>query len=246
MITLNDLVQTFFSATSTPGHQESPMSTALINAQDDLIDNPTPRCACQVVLDTSASMRGAPIEQLNRGFRTFLDTLHDDPVARYAVEVGAITAGGHVNTILPITSVRHVEQCATFLAGGMTPLGSAVELALNELEARKQHYKDAGVPYYQPWLVIISDGAPNDAWQAIAARARQQSQNKQLVVMPVGVEDADLSILGQFSHRPALKLQGLAFGELFTWLSASMASVSRSASTADEVELPAMNGWASI
>lgn len=40
-------------------------------------------------------------------------------------------------------------------------MGEAVNLVLDLLERRKQEYKDKGVDYYQPWLVLMADGAPN-------------------------------------------------------------------------------------
>jgi len=66
------------------------------------------------------------------------------------------------------------------------------------------------------------------------------------VVLPIGVEGADLNILGQFSSRGAKKLQGLKFNEFFEWLSASMSRVSASASTSSSVKLPTTDGWDSI
>ena len=34
----------------------------------DLIENPMPRCACILALDTSGSMSGRPIQELKEGF----------------------------------------------------------------------------------------------------------------------------------------------------------------------------------
>lgn len=222
------------------------MATYELATQNDLIENPSPRCACMVVLDTSASMGGAPIQQLNAGMQQYLQTLHNDEVAACTVEVGVITAGGTVREELPFTSALSIDSCASFSAGGMTPLGGAVELALQKLEQRKAEYKRAGVPYYQPWLVIISDGAPNDNWRSAAAKAKQLSSENKLVSLVVGVEGADLPTLSEFSHRPAVKLDGLKFDQFFQWLSASMSRVSQSASTTAKIDLPSMDGWASI
>ena len=40
-------------------------------------------------------------------------------------------------------------------------MGEAVNLGLDLLEKRKNDYKSKGVGYYQPWLVLMTDGAPN-------------------------------------------------------------------------------------
>ncbi|NLY14989.1 MAG: VWA domain-containing protein [Gammaproteobacteria bacterium] len=220
-------------------------NSSLISA-NDLIDNPSPRCPCVLVLDTSSSMNGEPISQLNAGVQHFIQALNDDEVAACSVEVAVITAGSSVSKQLPFTSAMSIESIQSFSANGMTPLGGAVDMALNLLEERKQEYQNSGVAYFQPWLVMISDGAPNDSWQVAAARAKQMSEQSKLVSLVVGVDGADMGTLGMFSNRPALKLDGLKFHEFFEWLSASMSRVSNSASTTSTVNLPPMDSWASI
>ncbi|MDR3259543.1 MAG: VWA domain-containing protein [Fusobacteriaceae bacterium] len=214
--------------------------------KDDLIVNPTPRCACILVLDVSGSMSGEPISELNKGFVNFIEEVKSDELAQYSVEIGIVTAGGGVRQELPITPVHLIEAVSTFQADGDTPLGGAVRTALHMLEGRKSEYKKKGVPYYQPWLVIISDGEPNDDWIEAANMAHEMSANRKLVVMAIGVSDANLDVLAKFSNRPAKKLAGLKFREFFIWLSASMARVSSSASTTSQVILPSTDGWDSI
>jgi uncharacterized protein YegL len=212
----------------------------------DLVDNPSTRCACMLVLDTSSSMAGTPIAELNAGLKAFVEAVREDEIASYALDLGVITAGSTVREVLPFTTADAIANFDTLHADGLTPLGQAVQLALNRLEARKREYKANGVAYYQPWLVIISDGAPTDAWQAAAAQARQLSEQRRLVVMSVGVQGANLGILAQFSSRPAKQLSGLKFREFFEWLSASMSRVSSSNSTSASVSLPKTDSWDSI
>jgi uncharacterized protein YegL len=116
-------------------------------------------------------------------------------------------------------------------------------MALDGLEQRKQSYKSAGVPYFQPWLVLISDGEPTDTWTQAASRARIMSEGKKLVVLPIGVAGANLQKLGECSNRGAKELKGLKFREFFLWLSASMSRVSASASTAASIQLPSTASW---
>lgn len=222
--------------------QEKIMTTT----RDDLIDNPSPRCPVALVLDTSGSMSGSPIAQLNAGAQLFIDEVKRDDLARWSVELGIFTAGGRVDCLLDFTGVEQIAGIAPMGATGTTPLGEATRLALDRLEARKAQYRNAGVPYYQPWLVIISDGEPTDHWQDAAQRARELSANRKLVSLPIGVNGADLSVLSAFSSKPAVALDGLKFRELFLWLSASMARVSASTSSDAAVQLPPMDSWGSI
>ena len=222
------------------------MATYELIASNDLIDNPSPRCACMVILDTSGSMDGDAIRELNSGIGHFIASVQQDEVAAYSVEIAVITAGAKITEILPFTTANNIDGITEFSAYGCTPLGQATELALKRLEQRKKEYKRSGIAYYQPWLVIISDGAPTDTYSAAAQQAKALSEQRKLVVLPIGVDGADLNILGQFSSRGAKKLQGLKFNEFFEWLSASMSQVSASASTSSSVILPTTDGWDSI
>ncbi|MBE9610832.1 vWA domain-containing protein [Chitinilyticum piscinae] len=221
-------------------------ATALIR-NNDLIENPVPRCACVLVLDTSGSMDGEPIAQLNEGVRTFIEATKRDETARYSVEVSVITFGGRVKDISPMTPVHLIEQIDHLHADGSTPMGEAVELALRRLEERKAEYKRSGTSYYQPWLVIMSDGTPTDSWQIAAQQSSSAEQQGRLVVMPIGVGGgADLATLSAFSgKRGAKALGGLKFNDFFLWLSASMSRVSAS-TPGEKVVLPASNGWDAI
>lgn len=222
------------------------MATYELTINNDLIENPSPRCACMVVLDTPASMSGEAIKQLNRGIQHLIASIQQDEVATYSVELSVITAGGFVTEALPFTTVTSIDAISEFTTNGGTPLGQATELALKRLEERKQEYKASGIAYYQPWLVIISDGAPTDSYTHIASKTKQYSEQRKLVVLPIGVDGADMNILGSFSSRGAKKLDGLKFSEFFEWLSASMSRVSASASTSAQTKLPATDGWDSI
>lgn len=214
---------------------------------DDLIENPVPRCACMLVLDTSKSMDGAPIEALNEGVRNFIGSVQQDEVARYSVEIGVITFGGKVRELSPMTPSHEINGMVRLSSNGDTPMGQAVKLALQRLEERKQQYKQAGTSYYQPWLVLMSDGVPTDlGWESVAQQTLQLDQDKKMVVLPVGVgEDAALDILAHFSSRGAKQLDGLKFDAFFQWLSASMSRVS-SSTPGCKVNLPNTSGWDSI
>ncbi len=48
------------------------MSDQIPFALPELVSNPEPRCACVLLLDTSGSMNGNPLAQLNQGLKTLV------------------------------------------------------------------------------------------------------------------------------------------------------------------------------
>jgi uncharacterized protein YegL len=220
--------------------------TTALSPYADLIENPVPRCACLLALDVSGSMDGSPIAELNDGVQRFIREVQEDEFASQSIELGIVSFGGQVQISLPITPAHLISGVQPFSASGNTPMGGAVEHALKALAERKEEYQRTGTSYYQPWLVLMSDGAPTDAWQQAALQSRTLAEQRKLVVLPVGVGDsADLAILGQFSNRAAKPLAGMRFREFFQWLSASMSRVSQS-TPGTGVKLPPSSGWDQI
>ena len=110
--------------------------------------------------------------------------------------------------------------------------------ALSLIRNRKDELRAEGVHLFRPWIVLISDGAPNDdGWEQAAAAAVAEERRKGVVVYPIGVKkEADMTVLSRFSVRRPLKLRGLDFPALFKWLSTSLGSVARS-QPGDEIQL---------
>lgn len=216
----------------------------------DLIDNPTPRCACMLLLDVSYSMHGDPIKQLNQGVNQFIEEVCQDEFASFAVELGVITFGTTVTELIPIQAISKVNT-PVFDASGATSMGSAILRAVKALEARKLEYKAKGVAYYQPWIVIMTDGEPTDedVYPQAAKQLRRLGETDKFLVFGIGIGDScnlNKLALACPSNRPPKKLDGYKFRDFFKWLSASMAQVSVSTPGAGNVDMPPTGGWESI
>ena len=211
----------------------------------EFVENPENRCPVILLLDTSGSMSGQPIQELNRGLAAFKADVLKDSQASLSVEVAMITFGPIVKLTQDFVTIDQFTP-PILEVGGLTPMGAAIEYALDFLENRKQTYKDNGILYYRPWVFLITDGDPNDSWQSAAQRMRQAEAQRRLSFFAVGVQGADMNILKQISppERPPIMLNGLDFREMFIWLSASMKRVS-SGKVGQAVALPAM-GWGQI
>ena len=208
---------------------------------DDLIDNPTPRLPIAFCLDGSGSMDGEPIEELNRGLELFYEAVKADPTAKHSAETAIVLFAEHasveqdfgpiLNAPAPFVKIPH--DC------GGTMLGEGTNLALDLLDQRKEDYRSKGIEYYQPWLVIITDGYPHDSpYPDLVARIAGLTSKRKLSVFVIGVgTDADLDALVELSpKRPPIRLKGLNFEGVFEFLSQRVSRVSGS-QPGEEVEL---------
>ncbi|PQJ96593.1 vWA domain-containing protein [Chromatium okenii] len=209
----------------------------------EFADNPEPRCPCLLLLDVSGSMRGKPLVELNAGLTTFKDELAADALAMKRVEIGIVTFGP-VQIALPFQGAAMFHP-PTLTAQGDTPMGSAIKQGLDMVRQRKEEYRVNGISYYRPWVFLITDGGPTDEWQSAALAVREGEVSKSFAFFAIGVEGANMSILKQISAREPLRLDGLRFRDLFSWLSSSLRSVSQS-TPGMEVPLQSPQGWASV
>jgi uncharacterized protein YegL len=221
-----------------PNLEQNPFAMA------QFAENSEPRCPCLLLLDTSGSMNGQPIAELNKGLVTFERDLKGDGLAAKRVEV-AIVSFGPVQMVQDFTGAADF-QAPHLNASGNTPMGEAIEKGIDMLKKRKDTYRQNGIAYYRPWIFLITDGAPTDDIQNAAHLVHQGEGAKQFTFYAVMVDNAPLDSLRTIAVRTPLRLRGLSFAELFRWLSSSLQSTSRS-NPGDAVALlnpAAPNGWA--
>lgn len=170
------------------------------------IRNPGERhLAVAIVVDTSTSMKGKAIEKLNYTLKEIGQILDEDCVASGRIDLTVISFNSTVKTEMKFKSAIEY-QSPEFVADGRTVLNKAIGTALDALEKRKREFREFGVFYYRPCLIVFSDWKASDLDQECVVRNRLQNEirRKRVIFMPVGIGD-DIDVKKAMEYYPEEK-----------------------------------------
>lgn len=152
-----------------------------------------------LLLDTSGSMdANGKIQQLNTSVQEMLQSFADQSSTVAEIAVSIITFGGDVKTVMGFS--ENFSQYQPLCAHGGTPLGMALERAKAMVEDTETVPKRS----YRPAVVLVSDGLPNDKWEAPleAFCTTGRSSKCQRMALGIGVE------AGTEAHRVLERFTG--------------------------------------
>ncbi|MFI3252106.1 MAG: VWA domain-containing protein [bacterium] len=233
-------------------------NTMMYGVDDDLVLNTTARLPVCLCLDTSGSMTiNSAIKALNEGVDALYEAIKSDELACNSCEISIVTFNSEVNVIEEFSTVDKKQQI-TLTAEGGSALAHGINKSLDLLDRRKNKYKENGVDYYQPWLIVITDGKPGDSEyiQEVQERTKILLDDKKLTLFPIAVGMSRnktklkevLDVLNGFCVTPrALHLKELNFNEFFEFIGKSVSAISASA-VGDKVKLDIsnMSNWAEL
>ena len=192
-------------------------------------------------LDTSNSMSGRAIYELNAGLKAFYNILN--MAFNNEADTAIITFG--YNGVECVKHFFDANEAPELQAGGMTPMGEAVNLALDIIEAQLNAYIELDNEFYAPWLVVMTDGYPNGN-PVDLRRAVSRVNSSELSVFAIAVgSDADIDILEKFSPKLSVKVKTLKefkFKAFFKWLAENIIRT-LSKKTGEDIELSSVSAW---
>ncbi len=118
-----------------------------------------------LLLDTSGSMDAhGNIDVLNTAVRDMLSDFASQNDNNVIIKTAIYTFGPDPKQFLPLMkAIDAVEQYKNMEANGGTPLGGVLKLAKTELIEDKEQIDSRS---YRPTVILVSDGMPNDVWEA--------------------------------------------------------------------------------
>ncbi len=183
------------------------------------------RLPVYLLLDTSGSMTGEPIEAVKNGMQMMIHSLRQNPQAIETAFVSIITFDSDAKQLIPLTDLASF-QTVDLKAAGTTALGAALSLLADKLEneVTKTTLEQKGD--WKPIVFIMTDGVPTDDWQA--GFQKLKAVKKGLIVGCAAGNNADDKVLKEISDQ-VVRLSNTdadSIGKFFQWVSASIATTS--------------------
>ena len=183
------------------------------------------RLPVYLLLDTSGSMMGEPIESVKSGVQTMISALRQDPYALETAYLSIITFSSTANQLVPLTELTNF-QTPNIEASGTTSLGEALSLLAQraDVEVAKTTTEQKGD--WKPIVFIMTDGMPTDDWQK--GLKEFQSKNWGMVVACAAGQAVDTTILKQVTEVVVQldTADSSSFKAFFKWVSASISTSS--------------------
>ncbi len=183
-----------------------------------------------MVLDTSGSMTGEPIEALRMGMRSLLDELQTDPQALETVWLSVITFDSSAKQLVPLTGVDEFSM-PDINASGLTSLGEALDLVMDSADKEIRKTTSTVKGDYKPLIFLMTDGVPTDNWEKSADKLKRARIGN--VIACAAGPGADDTVLKKITEI-VVRLENTSAGtlrEFFAWVTASIKTTSASVSS---------------
>ncbi|MCR4801026.1 MAG: VWA domain-containing protein [Bacteroidales bacterium] len=185
------------------------------------------RLPVYLLLDTSGSMYGEPIEAVRNGLQVLVSTLKSDPYALETAYLSVITFNSNAQQVVPLTELSAFQQ-PNIDASGCTALGEALELLANKVDTEVTKTTAEVKGDWKPLVFIMTDGEPTD--DITKGLAEFKKRKFGVVVACAAGQGANLDTLRKITEA-IVQLDTTSSDEIkafFKWVSSSISTSSKS------------------
>lgn len=174
-----------------------------------------------LLLDTSGSMSGEPIEAVKNGVQILISTLMQDPYALETAYLSIITFDNQAKQIVPLVELPSF-QMPSLSVTGTTAMGDALRLVAERIDAEVQMTTNEVKGDWKPLIFLMTDGSPTDDIQKGIDRLRQSKTG--LIIACAAGHAADTEKLKQITEVVVQldTADSNTIKAFFKWVSASI------------------------
>lgn len=185
------------------------------------------RLPVYLLLDTSGSMYGEPIEAVKNGVQTLISTLRGDPYALETAYISIITFNTTPQQVTPLTELA-AFQMPSFEAGGCTALGEALSLLAQKIDSEVAKTTSTVKGDWRPLIFIMTDGVPTDSIEQGLSEFHKRKSG--IVVACAAGQAASPDTLKRITENVVQldTADSATIKAFFKWVSASISTGSKS------------------
>ncbi len=179
------------------------------------------RLPVYLLLDTSGSMSGEPIEAVKNGVQVMISSLRQNPQAIETAFISVITFDSVATQVIPLTDLASF-QMVDLKATGVTALGEALKLVSNKIDNEVAKTTTEQKGDWKPLVFIMTDGIPTDDWQSGLNEFKKRKVA--FTVVCAAGSGADTNILKQITDNVVSldTADSASIGKFFQWVTASI------------------------
>ncbi|MDE5877811.1 MAG: VWA domain-containing protein [Muribaculaceae bacterium] len=199
------------------------------------------RLPVYILIDTSGSMRGEPIEAVKVGLEAMVASLRQDPFALENAAISIITFDKDVKTVLPLTPLEDVQLPEiTTPDAGPTHTGAALRMLCERVDSEVRLSTPERKGDWMPLLFLLTDGKPSDIQEYNRQTEEVKRRKFGAVVACAAGMKARTEPLKQLTNQVYMldTLDSNGFKQFFKWVSDSIGVGNRSVGSTDDLTLP--------
>lgn len=179
------------------------------------------RLPVYLLLDTSGSMNGEPIEAVKNGVQVMISSLRQNPQAIESAFLSVITFDSVAQQLIPLTDLASF-QMVDLKATGVTALGEALKLVAHKIDTEVAKTTMDHKGDWKPLVFIMTDGIPTDDWQA--GLIEFKNRKTAFTVACAAGSGADIKVLKQITDNVVSldNADGASISKFFQWVTASI------------------------
>lgn len=199
------------------------------------------RLPVYLLIDTSGSMTGEPIESVKVGLEAMLSSLRGDPFALESANISIITYDREVKVILPLTPLEDIQLPEiTCPESGPTNMGAALKTLCEQIDSEVHLSTPTQKGDWMPLLFLMTDGKPSDIMEYNEAIPEVKKRKFATIVACAAGSKAKTEPLQQLTDQVYTldTMDKSSFSQFFKWVSSSIGVGNRSIGATSDLILP--------